>query len=292
MGGELSLSFAMAGTTVRVRLPGAGEGLVERAAQRYRDFLTVGSDTAASDLELRLALSGGPLPAGVHPEWVDNPPLAAEGDLSAMGVRGDGFELDFDWERGRGRGTIPDALSHLDLAVRIALGVQLLREGDCLLHAGAVVRDTWGLVFAGASGAGKSTIVRLAGETGCRSLGDDLIAFRRHRLATRIHGSPFWHGAPESAPAGAVFVLEQAEEPRVDWLHPSEAVAPVLAAGGAPVDLPAVQRAFFEAISRVVRHVPAYRLSFRPDTSFWEAIDARPEFAFFRPGGARPRVSS
>jgi hypothetical protein len=292
MGGSLTLSFAIAGVTVGVDLPAGAQGLAERAGARYRDFLREGPASGPPDLRLRLGLAPGPLPEGVHPDWVANPSQVAEGDLSAMSLRGDGFELELDWERGTGHGTIPDALSHLDLAVRVALGVRLLRDGDCLLHAGAVVRDTWGLAFAGPSGAGKSTIVKLAGQSGCRSLGDDLIAFRRHELATRIHGSPFWHGAPESAPAGAVFVLEQADRPRLDWLHPSEAVAPILAAGGAPVDLPAVQRAFFEAVSGVVRHVPAYRLAFRPDESFWEVVDARPEFGFFRPPGLRPRLSS
>jgi hypothetical protein len=295
MSGSRALSFDIAGKPVAVRLPDAGRDLAARAAGRYREFLSPGvmrGEGGAEPFGMELDVSPGPLPEGAHPEWVDNPALEADGDLSRMGIRGDGFELELDWERRTGRGRIPDALSHLDLAVRVALGVELLREGDTLLHAGAVVRDTWGLAFAGPSGAGKSTIVRLCRESGCRSLGDDLIAFRRHRLASRIHGSPFWQGENASAPGGGLFVLAQGDEPRVDWLHPSEAVAPVLAAGGAPVDLPEVQRAFFEAVSGIVRHVPAYRLTFRPDTSFWDAIDARPEFSFFRPGGARARLSS
>lgn len=285
----MELVFRVAGLPVSVEVPESSQDLVRRAGKRYGRFLDVGGASGGPEaFVLRLDVAGGPLPAGAHPEWVDNPPLTATGDMSRMTVEGEGFGFEMDWEARQGRGTIPDALSHLDLAVRLALGVDLLRRGDCLLHAGAVTRDRFALAFVGPSGAGKSTIVRLAQNSGCVSLGDDLIAVRRTELATRIHGSPFWHGENRSAPAGGLFVLEQADEPALEWMHPTRAIPALIAAGGAPVDLPDVQRAFFDAAARVVRHVPTYRLAFRRDDSFWNVIDARPEFAFFRPKGRPP----
>ena len=268
-----------------------GVDMTSRLGVRYGPFLSPGPPPdPATPFTFEIRIEGGARPPGVHPVFVDNPALRAEGTRDRARVVGDGFSAEFDWERGRGHGSVPDSLAHVDLLVRIALGVGLLRERGILLHASGVLRDRFGVVFSGPSGAGKSTIARLCREEGLEVLADEMLAFRVEGLGARFHGSPFWNGAPLSGPAGAVLFLEKSLRPNVEPLPPARALPRLLAAGGAPVDLADVQHAFFDACAAMLRRVPAYRLEFAPDPGFWQVLDRLPEFAYFRPHAAVPAV--
>jgi len=96
------------------------------------------------------------------------------------------------------------------------------RQG-LLLHASAVILDGKAFVFAGKSGAGKSTTVELLRRAGCfrqtEVLCDDRIIVRRLDGHWQVHGT--WsHGSipdvsPASAPLGGIFLLEQSGENRL-----------------------------------------------------------------------------
>lgn len=272
------MTLTIAGVTLVL-----GEGLrplADRLGGRYGRFAAAEGTGPALVLDVRL--DPARLVPGLHPEFVDNPPLRAEGDLERAAIEGDGFEAVFDWSGGRVTGVIPDSLAHFDLLARIALGVALLREGGTLLHASGVLRDRFGIAFSGPSGAGKSTAVRLSREAGLDVLADEMLVFRRSGLGARLYGTPFWDGAPLSGPAGAILFLVQADAHRVEHLPPDRGLPRLLAAGGAPLALPAVQAAFFEACAAMLRRVPSYLLEFRPDAGFWDVLDRLPEFAYFR----------
>ncbi len=271
---------------LRLRLRFPAHSMLERVDERYEGFL-LDEDDAPAELELDFHIDPEARPEGFHPVWVRNPPIRSEGDMERALLRGEGFEGDMDWSRGRCRVRIPDALAYVDLAVRVALGVELLRRGDTLLHAAAVLRDRWGLIFSGPSGAGKSTIARICQESGLELLADEMVALRRYGAGLRTYGTAFWHGSRATGPAAAIFLLEQSERPSVTRIPADRALPAMLRAGGAPLDLPAVQEAFFHALGNLLRRVPAYRLAFAPDPGFWAAVDQLPEFSFFRP---RPRL--
>ncbi len=275
--------IVLAGTALRLTLP--DEDLATRVDERYEGFL-VTETGARGALELDFEVDPDARPTGFHPVWVNNPQICASGDLSRARLEGEGFRGEIDWEQGRGTARIPDSLAHLDLVVRVALGVTLLRTGDTLLHAAAVLRDHWGLVFCGPSGAGKSTLADICREGGLEVLADEMVALRRQGAGLRIHGTPFWRGSLATGPAAAIFLLRQADQAQVERISAERALPEMLSAGGAPLDLPAVQEAFFAALAGLLRRVPAYRLSFAPNAGFWPSIDRLPEFAFFRP---RPR---
>lgn len=91
------------------------------------------------------------------------------------------------------------------------------REG-CFLHAGGVILDGKGLLFAGHSGAGKSTMIKMLKER-AKILCDDRIIIRRLSDGFRIYGT--WsHGevsdvSPSSAPMDCLIFLEKASENRI-----------------------------------------------------------------------------
>ena len=268
-------SIEIAGLVLRVGFE--NDSMLARVEERYEGFLGDGSPTMQLSIEID---ADAPR---FHPVWVDNPPVEAEGDLGAAALRGEGLRALIDWDAGHAEARIPDSLAHLDLLVRVVLGGLLLREGDTLLHAAAVRHDRFGLVFCGPSGAGKSTLARVSREAGEEILSDEMVAIRRSGQGVRVHGTPFWNGTPTSAPAGGLFLLEHAAQPRVQQADTARAMAEILQAGGAPLALDAVQQAFFAAVGSLLERIPVYRLAFAPDPGFWPVIDALPEFSFFRP---------
>lgn len=93
------------------------------------------------------------------------------------------------------------------------------RAHMCLIHACAVVRDERALVFAGASGAGKSTAAKLLAEDGSYALlGDDMVPVARTDSGWRAYASPLGGDIPRdeisniSAPLQAIYFLSQEGE--------------------------------------------------------------------------------
>ena len=99
--------------------------------------------------------------------------------------------------------------------------------GGLYVHAAGVEMDGHGLVFAGPSEAGKSTMAKLIGDRG-RVLCDDRIVVRRAPGGFRVHGT--WnHGeiervSPGPAPLRAILFLRQARANRLDRVKDAKAV--------------------------------------------------------------------
>jgi hypothetical protein len=100
------------------------------------------------------------------------------------------------------------------------LFVNLLSQGrGALLHACAVSDNGRGFVFAGTSGAGKSTMADLwKKHEGVAILSDDRVIVREMEGRFWAYGTP-WHGdvklgSPERAPIDGIFVLRHGEENR------------------------------------------------------------------------------
>jgi MoaA/NifB/PqqE/SkfB family radical SAM enzyme len=149
---------------------------------------------------------------------------------------------------------------------QLVLARALPAFGGVFVHAAAVEMGGQGLVFAGASEAGKSTMVKLIGEK-ARVLCDDRVIIREDGGGFRVHGT--WnHGeidrvSPGSAPVRAVFFLRQANENRLDRVVEPKAVLRDF--------LPRIVRPLVSAdwwdralglAEAIVREVPFYDLSF------------------------------
>lgn len=99
--------------------------------------------------------------------------------------------------------------------------------GGAFVHAAGVVIRGQGLVFAGPSESGKSTVVKMIGGRG-EVLCDDRVVVRREEGGFRVHGT--WsHGevrsvSPASAPLRAVLFLRQADGNRIEPLSDPRAI--------------------------------------------------------------------
>ena len=149
---------------------------------------------------------------------------------------------------------------------QLVLARALPAFGGAFIHAAGVDVDGQGLVFAGPSEAGKSTIVKLIGERG-RVLCDDRVIVRKGPGGFRVHGT--WnHGeirrvSPGSAPLRAVFFLRQSAFNRIDRVGDPRAVL----TGFLPrLVRPLVSADWWEQAlalaGDIVRDVPFYDLSF------------------------------
>ena len=161
---------------------------------------------------------------------------------------------------------------------QLVLARALPAFGGAFVHAAGVVMNGQGLVFAGPSEAGKSTMVKLIGGRG-EVLCDDRVVVRRGDGGFRVHGT--WsHGeipavSAASAPLRAVFFLRQAGTNRADRVADPRAV---LADFLPRLVRPLLSADWWEKVlavaGDVVREVPFYDLSFDRSGGVVEVLES------------------
>lgn len=203
-----------------------------------------------------------------------------------------------EWEPARRTGRIRQSANpySIDAVLRIVHTLVLAQEGGFLMHAASAIRKGKAFLFAGVSGAGKTTISRLAPPDA--TLLTDEISYVREYVPQDVwkavlpcaredvqkqdasyvaYGTPFTGelaklGENVSAPISALYFLAQGPENRIDSVAPGEAVRELLAnVLFFAEDQELVQRAFHAACEFVSR-VPVSRLTFVPDARVWEMI--------------------
>jgi hypothetical protein len=153
---------------------------------------------------------------------------------------------------------------------------RMVHGGAGVIHACGVVVDGKGLVFAGRSGVGKTTLARLWRDAGATLLNDDRVILRVDRgRVVGLWASP-WHGDEtevhaETAPLCGIFHLRQAPVNRLQRITETEALTSLLATTVAPFYSASAMNRVVDLWSEVVQHVPSYSLEFTPDT---RALDA------------------
>jgi hypothetical protein len=154
----------------------------------------------------------------------------------------------------------------------------LARGRGAEIHACGIIDSKGdGHLFAGQSGAGKTTTARIwDGEPGIRILSDDRIILRKNGSEIRMYGTP-WHGEggfalPTSAPLTHIYFLEKGAKNELRPQGKAEGAARLFSCCFAPLYFPeAVSKtlAFFED---VVKAVPLDELRFLPDKSVLKLI--------------------
>jgi hypothetical protein len=167
----------------------------------------------------------------------------------------------------------------LDSVIRIVHSLVLARQGEFLVHAASAIRYGRAFVFAGVSGAGKTTISRLA-PLDATLLTDEISYVRKSHTGYRAHGTPFAGelarlGENCSAPLQALYLLNQGPENRIDEV-PAAFAAQALMRNILffARDAELVQCVFDGACAFVDR-VPVKRLTFRKDATVWDLIGAK-----------------
>ncbi len=134
----------------------------------------------------------------------------------------------------------------VDQFLRVLYSVLLFEQKGFLIHAAGLAFRGRGLIFAGTSSSGKTTLVRRAGEA-FGVLGDELVAVRREASGYRISATPFagaWEGpvVAHSAPLEKIFLLDRHRD-----AVPLEVCVTTRSAGSS--------LALEEAVAALLRHV-------------------------------------
>ena len=264
---------------IPIALSTCDEGFLDLLRRRYDGFLSssrpqfelefdLTSTELASDGDVRVRREGG--------EW-----LLQRGDFRAR------------WDPRSGRGSVrQDANPYsLDSVLRIVHSLILAERGGFLLHSASAICDGRAYLFSGVSGAGKTTMTRLA-PADITLLTDEISYVRPndarpndvcpssdpqnahgyHAFGTPFSGELAKAGENCAAPIAALFFLEQGPENRVDELPSADAVRRLMRnILFFAEDKGLVDKLFATACDFVAR-VPIRRLTFYPDSRVWDEI--------------------
>jgi hypothetical protein len=182
------------------------------------------------------------------------------------------------WDARAGRGHIRQSRSPyaVDSVLRIVHTLILARQGGFLVHAASAIHHGRAFLFAGVSGAGKTTISRLA-PADAKLLTDEISYVRRAGNAYEAWGTPFAGelarvGENQAAPLSTLFLLEKGPENRIEEVAAAEAVRLLLRNILFFAKDPELVSLVFRSACEFVEKVPVRRLIFVPDERVWEII--------------------
>jgi hypothetical protein len=189
--------------------------------------------------------------------------------------RGD-FHAQWDSKAGRGRIRQSRNPYAIDSVLRIVHTLILAKQGGFLVHAASAIRRGRAFLFAGVSGAGKTTISRLA-PSDATLLTDEISYVRREGNDYRACGTPFAGelarvGENLSAPLRTLFLLKKGLENRIEPVATPEAVRLLLRNILFFAEDTELVNLVFRSACEFVERVPVRRLIFVPDERVWEMI--------------------
>ncbi len=182
------------------------------------------------------------------------------------------------WDPRTGRGTVRQNRNPyaIDSLLRILHSLILARRGGFLLHAASGICDGKAYLFSGVSGAGKTTMTRLA-PNHVVLLTDEISYVRGCNGQYSAFGTPFTgelarSGENCSAPIAALFFLEKGLENRIDLLHASLAVERLMRNVLFFAQDPDLVEMVFATACDFVSRIPVYQLTFYPDARVWDEV--------------------
>ena len=233
---------------------------------RYQGFV---SDAGECEMELDVELTA---------EGFDDPAAAVH--VSQSNGRWQLTRGDFraEWEPAKRRGRIKQSSNpySIDSVLRILHTLILARRGGLLLHSASAIRNGKAFLFAGVSGAGKTTISRLA-PPDATLLTDEISYVRKTDRGYFAFGTPFTGelakvGENVSAPVEALYLLAQGPGNRIDPVSPAEAGRLLLGNVLFFAQDPELVRTAFHSALDLSANVAVRRLTFFPDERVWELI--------------------
>ncbi len=261
---QLSIVIEVGGMPVRVNTTDLG--FLSMLHERYAGFVNSSADASIEfDIDLK------------PPAFID--PDADVRVTSRVGrwliERGD-FRAE--WDPATGRGWICQSANpySIDGVLRIVHTLVLAKQGGLLLHSASAVRNGKAFLFAGVSGAGKTTISSLA-PADATLLTDEISYVRPQDGGYTAFGTPFTGelaklGENVSAPVAALYLLVQGSENRIDPVAPGDAARSLLANILFFAEDEELVQAVFHSVFEFVSRVPVSRLTFVPDNRVWELI--------------------
>jgi hypothetical protein len=198
--------------------------------------------------------------------------------------RGD-FHARWDPRTGRGRVRQNANPYSLDSVLRILHSLILAERGGFLLHAASAICPApsascnhQAYLFSGVSGAGKTTITRLA-PPDITLLTDEISYVRPSPGGYSAFGTPFsgelaMAGENCTAPVSTLFFLEQGPENRVDEISSPDAVRRLMRNILFFAEDQGLVGKLLDTACDFVSRVPVRRLTFYPDARVWDLVRA------------------
>lgn len=182
------------------------------------------------------------------------------------------------WNPGERRGYIRQANNPYacDSLLRIVHTLMLARQGGFLVHAASAIRGGKAFIFSGVSGAGKTTISRLA-PPDATLLTDEISYVRREGSRYLAFGTPFAGelgkvGENRSAPIAGFFLLAKSVRNKIEPVGPAKALQSLLRNILFFSDDPALVELVFQSAYEFASVVPIQQLAFFPDQRVWDLI--------------------
>ena len=248
-----------------VRLSVDDPAFLKLLEARYAGFVT-SSSNARFELTVDLAASTMPSTEDVRVLWDSERWFMERGDFRA------------EWDPSAGCGRIRQTANpySIDSVLRILHTLLLAKERGFLVHAASVVRNGRAFLFAGLSGAGKTTIATLA-PPDVTLLTDEISYIRRHQDQYVAFGTPFTGelarlGENLRAPLAAMYLLAKGSENTIEPVGLADACRALLTNILFFARDPQLVKLVFEAAGDFVSRVPVHRLTFAPDARVWELI--------------------
>ena len=234
--------------------------------ERYAGYVS-SSSSASFEFEIHLAPPG--TESGdeeVQVAWDSGRWLMKRGDFRA------------EWNPATSRGRVEQTINpySLDSMLRIVHTLLLARKGGFLLHASSAIRNGRAFLFAGVSGAGKTTIARLVPPDAIM-LTDEISYLTRQDSRYFAVGTPFFGdlarpGENLRAPVEALYLLAKGPENKIEPVIGTDAVRGLLQNILFFAREPEFVKMVFDAAFDFVAHIPVHRLTFVPDSRVWELI--------------------
>lgn len=269
---------------LKVCLEGLSSDQKTRLVGRFSPFVDGGAGAGTEPLHLRLTRAGRERFLALRP---------GGGEIYRMDRRMTGGARDW-WSYEFAGRIRPEARSAelalvesegplfdrgLENFLRVLTASYVLEQGGLLLHAATVVRDGRAYVFFGPSGAGKTTVTRLSPEDVV--LSDDMTLVLPGAAGFEAAGIPFGmahHHVPDTSASFPIAGLHRlVQSPSVERALLTGAAALAELAGCLPYVCESREEAALslEIAGRLLHAVPAWRLFFRKDDSFWNVIQER-----------------
>lgn len=262
MTGPLQCTVEIGGITILLRARDAE--FLDALRRRYNGFLSDSRPEAVFDLDISSTVS------------VSDDDVRVRLERRVWAVERGDFVARWDPESGHGHIRQNRNPYAVDSVLRIVHSLILACRGGFLLHAASGIHNRKAYIFSGISGAGKTTMARLAPRD-VVLLTDEVSYIRRQGDQYLAFGTPFSGelarvGNNCSAQVAALFFLEKDGENRFDSLPASHAVQRLMRnILFFAHDSNLVERIFATACDFVSR-VPVYELAFYPDARVWEEI--------------------
>jgi hypothetical protein len=232
---------------------------------RYAGFLNPDSDPACQ-FQIQLDPKGRPSDEDACVTRQGNVWSFRRGDFRAT------------WDALAGRGHIrqcPNPYS-IDTILRITHSLVLVEQGGFLVHAASAVRGRSAFLFAGVSGAGKTTMARLA-PPDATVLTDEISYVRRIGNNYKAYGTPFAGelarvGANTSAPLETLYLLVQGRENRTKAVAKIDAARALMRHILFFAEEKEMVARVFDSVLEFVSRIEVAQLVFTPDSRAWELI--------------------